>query len=91
MTASELSILRFFRRFQVGPAEMLFLTSTDCKLGASSFQPAMRSLIEKGMVVEERPEQAYSLTVEGYRMSRTASKKQPSAARRSRRKVLQRK
>jgi predicted transcriptional regulator len=71
MTATELTILRFFRRFQVGPTEMLFLNSADCKVGASSFTPAMRRLIEKGIIVKERPEQAYSLTHEGYRLTRT--------------------
>ncbi len=87
MTATELTILRFFRRFQVGPAEMLFLSSSDCKVGASSFTPAMRRLIEKGIVVKERPDQAYSLTYEGYRLSRSESVQEPPAKPRKKRRA----
>ena len=91
MTATEVTILRFFRRFQVGPAEMLFLNSADCKVGASSFTPAMRRLIEKGIVVKERPDQAYSLTYEGYRLSRSESVQEPVAKPRAKRKLQRQK
>ncbi len=80
MTAEELDILLFFRRFLVGPKEMLFFTPSDCKVAAKQFLAAMHSLIEKDLVVKERPAQAYSLTSAGYRLSlRTPSKR--SAAR----------
>ncbi|MCL4204396.1 MAG: hypothetical protein KJ000_18075 [Pirellulaceae bacterium] len=78
MTAEELDILRFFRRFQVGPAEMLFFTPNDCKVAAKHFLAAMRSLIDKDLVVKERPIQAYSLTSAGYRLSLRAPKKMPA-------------
>jgi hypothetical protein len=86
MTATELSILRVFRSYRVGPAEMLFLNSGDCRVSASSFLPAMRRLIDKGMIIKERPEHAYSLTKAGYEMSLSAPEHSPPAKRRSRRK-----
>lgn len=67
MTAAESTILEFFRQYQIGPAEMLFFNPGDCKLQPGSFASAMRSLIERGMVVKERPALAYSLTRQGYR------------------------
>ena len=79
MTAEEWDILRFFRRFQVGPAEMLFFTTTDCKVAAGHFVSAMRSLIEKDLVVKERPAQAYSLTSAGYQISLSAQGLPPVA------------
>jgi hypothetical protein len=69
MTAEELGILHFFRRFRVGPEEMLFFTPSDCKVTAKQFLAAMHSLIEKDLVMKERPAQAYSLTSAGYRVS----------------------
>lgn len=69
MKVAEWDILRFFRRYQVGPAEMLFFGPKDRKVAAGSFRSAMGSLIEQGLVVKERPEQAYSLTSAGYRAS----------------------
>lgn len=79
MTAEELDILRFFRRFQVGPAEMLFFTPNDCKVAAKHFLSAMRSLMDKDLVVKERPIQAYSLTSAGYRMSLRTPKEMPAS------------
>lgn len=75
MTAEELDILLFFRRFLVGPKEMLFFTPSDCKVAAKQFVGAMHSLIEKDLVVKERPAQAYSLTSAGYRLSLRAPQK----------------
>ena len=86
MTATELRILRVFRSYQVGPAEMLFLSSGDCRVSASSFLPAMRRLIDKGMIVKERPEHAYSLTEAGYEMARSAPVQGPPAKGRRKRK-----
>ena len=79
MSTAELDILRFFRHYQVGPAEMLFFSPGDCKVAARHFTNAMRSLISKDLVVKERPDRAYSLTDTGYRLSlRTASKLPPA-------------
>ena len=71
MTAAEWRILSLFRRYQVGPAEMLFVNSRDCRVTAEGFVSAMRRLIENGMVVKEHPHQAYSLTRAGYEASRS--------------------
>ena len=70
MSAAEWEILRVFRRYKVGPAEMLFLSAADCRTAANSFTSAMGRLIDKGMIIKERPLQAYSLTRAGYRLSR---------------------
>jgi hypothetical protein len=72
MSSAEWEILRVFRRYKVGPAEMLFLSAADCRTAANSFTAAMGRLIDKGMIIKERPVQAYSLTRAGYRLSRTA-------------------
>ncbi len=69
MSATEAVILTFFRRYQIGPHQMLFFNSGDCKLGPSSFRTAMQSLVSRGLVVKERPPQAYSLTRNGYDLS----------------------
>ena len=79
MTAAELDILRFFRHYQVGPAEMLFFSPGDCKVAARHFNSAMRSLIDKDLVVKERPDRAYSLTSTGYQVSLQTAKKPPAA------------
>ena len=70
MTAAEWRILSLFRRYQVGPAEMLFVNSRDCRVTAEGFVSAMRRLIDNGLVVKELPKQAYSLTRAGYEASR---------------------
>ncbi len=69
MSVAELEILSVFRRYRVGPAEMLFLSSSDCRVAAASFTSAMRRMIERGLIIKERPEQAYSLTKAGYTLS----------------------
>jgi len=69
MTATETAILTFFRRYQIGPHEMLFFNANDCKLGPGSFRTAMQSLVSRGLVIKERPAKAYSLTRDGYDLS----------------------
>ena len=71
MTAAEWRILSMFRRYQVGPAEMLFVNSRDCQVTAEGFVSAMRRLIDNGMIVKEHPHHAYSLTRAGYEASRS--------------------
>jgi hypothetical protein len=71
MTPSEAAILTFFRRYEIGPAEMLFFNPGDCKLGIAPFYSAMESLVRRGLVVKERHKLAYSLTRNGYTLSLT--------------------
>jgi hypothetical protein len=82
MTPSECAILTFFRRFDIGPDEMMFVNPGDCKIAQSPFRTAMQSLIGRGFIVKERPARAYSLTHNGYQHSlRCApSKKSRSSA-----------
>jgi hypothetical protein len=72
MTTSEHEIMRYFRRFDVGVGEMLFFDTGPARVDPSKFHNAMGSLIRQGLVVEERPKGAYSLTDRGYRISLTA-------------------
>jgi hypothetical protein len=69
MTADECTILAFFRRYAIGPEEMLFFNPGDCKVSPGAFRTAMDSLMNRGLVIKERPKQAYSLTRHGYRLS----------------------
>ncbi len=38
MTPSECAILNYFRRYDIGPSEMLFFNPNDCKLPMAPFQ-----------------------------------------------------
>ncbi len=70
MSVVEKAILKLFQRYEVGPAEMLFVDFRECRLSATDFSMGMSRLIDKGLVVKERPSQAYSLTRAGYKISR---------------------
>lgn len=72
MSASEISILREFRRYQLRASEMLFFNNGQAKTQSRQFTHAMLSLIEKGFVVKERHKNAYSLTSNGYLASLSA-------------------
>jgi DNA-binding IclR family transcriptional regulator len=69
MTPSECAILNYFRRYDIGPSEMLFFNPNDCKLPMAPFNSAMESLLRRGLVVQERHKLAYSLTTHGYELS----------------------
>ena len=71
MDAVELSILEVFGRYLVGPTEMLFCSAQDCRMADRRFHAAMLRLVQKGLLVKERPRQAYSLTKAGYRLTRS--------------------
>lgn len=71
MTATEFAIMGFFRRYKIRPDEMLFFNPADCKMSPGPFNTAMESLMRRGLVIKERPKQAYSLTRNGYAVSRT--------------------
>src|SRR5687768_17826034 len=66
MTRSETEIMRHFRRFEVGVGQMLFFDTGPARAEPASFHSAMTALIRQGLVVEERPRGAYSLTESGY-------------------------
>jgi len=70
MSAAEIRILKHFRRYEVKPAEMLFVNFHECRVTAHGFAAAMKRLIDKGLVIKERPLQAYSLTRAGYDLTR---------------------
>ncbi len=69
MTPSECAILNFFRRYDIGPAEMLFFNPFDFKLPMAPFNTAIESLVRRGLIVKERHKLAYSLTPHGYDVS----------------------
>ena len=69
MNSAETAILAFFRRFDARPSEMLFINPNQAKDQSPKFRAAMQSLIDKGFVTKERPKQAYSLTMAGYKAS----------------------
>ncbi len=69
---TEVEILRVFRSYQMRPSEMLFLTQCVVKTKPVHFNRAVQSLIDRGMVIQERHRDAYSLTPTGYRASLSA-------------------
>jgi hypothetical protein len=72
MTESEAQIMRYFRRFDVGVGQMLFFDTGPARTDAAGFHEAMGSLIRRGLVVQERPQCAYSLTQRGLRAALSA-------------------
>jgi hypothetical protein len=72
MTSSETEIMRYFRRYDVGAGQMLFFDTSPASNDGAAFAHAMDALIRRGLVVQERPRCAYSLTDLGYRASRSA-------------------
>lgn len=61
MSASTSTVLAIFRRYRVGPHQMLFLYNLD-----ASAQAALTQLIDDGFIVKEKPKNAYCLTASGY-------------------------
>lgn len=73
MSADESTIMSLFRQYKIGPDEMLFFNPGTCKLSGTPFRNAMQSLMNRGLVIKERPKEAYSLTRSGYDMSLTVA------------------
>ena len=69
MNGSELDILRIFRTYQVTAHQMLFFQTAFTAAESRNFAGAMQSMIERGWVVKENRQGAYSLTARGYRES----------------------
>ena len=61
MSPSMLRVLAIFRRYRVGPGEMLFIHNLD-----HGPQVAMSKLISDGLVIKEGPRNAYCLTESGF-------------------------
>jgi hypothetical protein len=83
MSASEINILRQFRRFQIRPAQMMFFPSGQGKTGGREFTMAMNSLIKRGLVLPERHKGAYSLTRSGYEASLSAAREVAASPRKA--------
>jgi hypothetical protein len=72
MNQAEADILRFFRTYGVKSNEMLFFNCGMAKSHPPQFKRAMQSMMQRGLVVQERHRNAYSLTASGYRASLSA-------------------
>jgi hypothetical protein len=69
MSDAEVKILRQFRQYRMGARAMLFFNAGLSRSHPRAFCQAMTALIRDGLVVKERPRDAYSLTPLGYRAS----------------------
>jgi len=72
MSEAEADILRVFRSYGVKSNEMLFFNCGLAKSHPPRFKRAMQSMMDRGLVVQERHRNAYSLTASGYRASLSA-------------------
>jgi hypothetical protein len=69
MTDAEAKILKHFRQYRMGAHGMLFFNAGMSRTHPRTFCLAMSALIRDGLVVKERPRDAYSLTPRGYQAS----------------------
>jgi hypothetical protein len=69
ISGAELDILKIFRAYAVKEQQMLFFPTNFTKPQSRTFTAAMQSMIERGWVIKERRQGAYSLTSLGYRES----------------------
>ncbi len=67
MSDAETNVLAVFRRFRVGPYQMLCFNGPQ----AQRMRPAIQKLIAKRLAVREHFPNAYSLTPAGYAVTRT--------------------
>lgn len=72
MNESETAVLRLFRTYQMGPNQILCLHAGLFKSDRQDFSKAVRSLMERDMLVKEHFRDAYSLTTRGYVASLSA-------------------
>jgi hypothetical protein len=79
ISGAELDILRIFRAYAVKEHEMLFFPTNFTKPQSREFTGAMQSMIERGWVIKERRQGAYSLTALGYSESLRRSDRRPAA------------
>ncbi|HVU86028.1 MAG TPA: hypothetical protein VHD36_01825 [Pirellulales bacterium] len=61
MDDAALKVLAIFRRYRVGPGQMLFIHNLDSGLNA-----AMTRLMDDGLVTSAGPKNAFCLTASGY-------------------------
>jgi hypothetical protein len=72
MNPSEAKILRQFRSYGLRTNEMLFFNRSLAKPHLPEFVRAIQTLVDRGMIVQERHQDAYSLTTRGYQASISA-------------------
>jgi len=66
LTPAEIDILRFFRSYGVKSNEMLFFNCGMAKSHPPAFKKAMRSIIQPGMCVQERPPKPSRVAARGH-------------------------
>lgn len=81
MSPPESAVLRQFRSYGVRVGQMLFFNNGAKGLHLSEFTEAFRSLIARGLVVQETHGNAYSLTARGYRAALAASEQRKGKSR----------
>lgn len=69
MNPAEVKILRQFRSYGLRTNEMLFFNRSLAKPHLPEFTRAIQTLVERGLIVKERRQDAYSLTTLGYQVS----------------------
>jgi hypothetical protein len=62
LSAAELSLLSVFRRFMIGPGEMLCFYGPELK----KHRPALTRLTDQGFLIKERFQGGYALTRSGF-------------------------
>jgi len=72
MNPAEVKILRQFRSYGLRTNEMLFFNRSLAKPHLPDFTRAIQTLIDRGLLVKERHQDAYSLTTLGYQASMSA-------------------
>ena len=66
MKQSTQDVFAIFRRYQVGPHQMLFINNPP-----GGMRTALAGLISAGLILRERPKNAYCLTDLGYATMRS--------------------
>jgi hypothetical protein len=61
MNDATLKVLAIFRRYRVGPGQMLFIHNLD-----AGPRTAMNKLVDDGLVTHAGPKNAYCLTESGF-------------------------
>ncbi len=65
MDRSVADVLAIFRRYRVGPHQMLFINDS-----AGTLRSALVNSVDQGLIRREQPKDAYCLTDRGYEVMR---------------------